>query len=439
MKKLLILMILFPLVCLGQTRPHWLQIDGKPFADVRTFGAKGDGVTDDTAAITAAIASAAASGKSLYLTGSYSTTALPVIPRGVKLVGPGSFTNYPHVLTEDRVDSWGEWPDFRWWTPAGPAIAMYNDEKYIDVQMNGLYGLGSFVPSTSNNIWVRISSNMPTTLADTTVGDVQQSTWYASFVAINDSTGALEHVTTPFFRIIDDSSNVLTIGSHLGYIGSSTPEVAQDFGMADDELVGQKFIVLANYRSFHHLGQVREITANTGTTITYDGSTMGLSASSSWIMVSPPGYTSFRYVGGVQRDTVGPVNFTKNGTEYQTRGGALTFDGVPSPLGSSTVATAPVYINDRGAILPTARTILLSGRVLSKASQANVPYGLTYLTDTTLHDIYNQRSYTTQAAQQAHQSQVWLTPRYALIPAMRTVHSATATASFRLYCHGYRE
>ena len=39
MKKLLtILLILLPLVCFGQTRPHAVDIRGKPYVDVREFG-----------------------------------------------------------------------------------------------------------------------------------------------------------------------------------------------------------------------------------------------------------------------------------------------------------------------------------------------------------------------------------------------------------------
>jgi hypothetical protein len=52
MKRIiLLLMLLTPLMCLGQTDPHWLQIAGAPLVDVRTLGAKPDDGVDDTISI----------------------------------------------------------------------------------------------------------------------------------------------------------------------------------------------------------------------------------------------------------------------------------------------------------------------------------------------------------------------------------------------------
>ena len=66
MKKLLILMILFPLVCFGQTRPHWLQIQDRPgYVNPSAYHDGGSCWAD-------ALEAAAATGKVLHWTGTLS-------------------------------------------------------------------------------------------------------------------------------------------------------------------------------------------------------------------------------------------------------------------------------------------------------------------------------------------------------------------------------
>lgn len=68
MKKLILIIacILFSSGLLAQTGPDWTDINNTPFISVQDYGAKGDGTTDDRAAIQAAIDAALLSGKELY-------------------------------------------------------------------------------------------------------------------------------------------------------------------------------------------------------------------------------------------------------------------------------------------------------------------------------------------------------------------------------------
>lgn len=67
----------------AQTRPHYLDLRGKPWVDVREFGAKGDGIATDTAAIQAAIDSLNPGGSALG--------SLDSISPGVVFFPPGKY------------------------------------------------------------------------------------------------------------------------------------------------------------------------------------------------------------------------------------------------------------------------------------------------------------------------------------------------------------
>jgi len=76
-----------------RSKPQYATVPISQFSSVRDGGAKGDGVTDDTAALTAVIAQAAKSGKIVFFdAGTYKVTSTLYIPSGSKIVGE-SYSN----------------------------------------------------------------------------------------------------------------------------------------------------------------------------------------------------------------------------------------------------------------------------------------------------------------------------------------------------------
>ncbi|KAI1118207.1 glycoside hydrolase family 55 protein [Nemania sp. NC0429] len=79
-----------------RSKPSYADLPVSSFVSVRGGGAKGDGKTDDTAALQSVITSAAASGKVVYFdAGTYIVTSTLSVPANSKIVGEG----YPVIMS----------------------------------------------------------------------------------------------------------------------------------------------------------------------------------------------------------------------------------------------------------------------------------------------------------------------------------------------------
>ncbi|KAF3911280.1 hypothetical protein AA313_de0207924 [Arthrobotrys entomopaga] len=71
-----------------RSKPQYETVTASGFLNVRSQGAKGDGITDDTAALNTALESAASAGQILWIPyGTYIITNTVVIPPGSRVVG----------------------------------------------------------------------------------------------------------------------------------------------------------------------------------------------------------------------------------------------------------------------------------------------------------------------------------------------------------------
>jgi len=82
------------------TKAHYRMVDGQP-ANVKDFGATGDGITDDTAAIQAALDSGSTS--VFFPKGTYRTTASIEIDGNMTISGEGAYPDGPRIVPDASV------------------------------------------------------------------------------------------------------------------------------------------------------------------------------------------------------------------------------------------------------------------------------------------------------------------------------------------------
>lgn len=152
MKKIVTMfLLLLPVLCFSQTRPHWLDISNNPVIDVKAYGAKGDG-SNDTVAIAAAMSALASAGDGATLvfpSGTYVFNSL--LPSAANVVGLGNVILKPYVVgtpifTLTAKDSWryGSLTNLKFMGVAGAGIGVKSTSvsagrmRFEQVTFNGL-------------------------------------------------------------------------------------------------------------------------------------------------------------------------------------------------------------------------------------------------------------------------------------------------------------
>lgn len=180
--------------------PRTSQDKMRESVSTKDFGAVGDGVTDDTAAIQAALNSGAA--QVLLNAGTYNTTAPIVIPSGISFVGEGQ------RLSKIKKNH------------AGDGVTLTNALAYNGLEIGG-FSVYAVAPHKKTGTGVKITQAVRTTLKDINVSDcgygLSMLTCYAN--SSNNLTIDRCGVGLSIQTSNHNNFNVVTIVSDTGFIG----------------------------------------------------------------------------------------------------------------------------------------------------------------------------------------------------------------------------
>jgi len=188
--------------------------------------------------------------------------------------------------------------------------------------------------------------------------------WYAVFAVANNGDTDVTYVLMPILRV----GSVAASSCTLTYAGEGTNSHSVNpivYTWANDALNGADCLVINEGSNNRFSGRVTTVTDSTPTTVTLD--TIGSVGPFDFILVAPPGWDHYAYLGSFYRDSAEPRNIADNGIDVQAfmistlDPNWLAAGAMPGPPGNK--------ISLGGYISPLATAaILYSGENLSTGS-----------------------------------------------------------------------
>lgn len=282
------------------TKASYSLINGAP-ANVLDYGAKGDGITDDSAAFTGAWT--ASNPQSAFVPkGTYKVTG--TITGNFYSVGGVTITG-GSVNVVDVSQSVAT---------SNRAAVRYNTTTSVSISapqnilMGGFRFFGQYTKARAP-AFPRSGSGQKTVSLSTDLGaesSAHLNGWYAVFACADNTDSAASFKLMPFLRVGSVASSTITLCSAAEGIHSATSTTYS--WSSTDNLAGTDCLVISetvNARANAFSGRVTTITANNSTTVTL--STIGAVATLDWILPAPPGFDQYCYLGAFYYETPGDV------------------------------------------------------------------------------------------------------------------------------------
>ena len=185
--------------------------------------------------------------------------------------------------------------------------------------------------------------------------------WYAVFAVANDGESP-QYRIMPFLRAYDVAGNVVTLGVGGEFsndlANNNYPKTAKTYTFANDVFAGAEVLLINGYdgtRNSQFLGQVKNVTANTGATVTLND--IGDLQKGCYFLIAPPDFDHYCYLGSFYFDTAELQNRSDSGEIVRAHTVYLDKTGNGYPLDGD--LSTPVSIDFRGFISPLATGIIL--------------------------------------------------------------------------------